>query len=134
MAQSNEPMIDSDSERQLLETALQAEDTDIEDEPGEQLMQICSRGTGGDSQTNKKLNIADTEEVLDSQMTNFDDLDIKKSLSAINAENLSMSTEDLPNGQEIVDSSVGDDDKLSIQTQLQDVSKNLNSEFFHGNR
>ena len=134
MAQSNEPMIDSDSERQLLETALQAEDTDIEDEPAEQLMQICSRGTGGDSQTNKKLNIADTEEVLDSQMTNFDDLDIKKSLSAINAENLSMSTEDLPNGQEIVDSSVGDDDKLSIQTQLQDVSKNLNSEFFHGNR
>ena len=134
MAQSNEPMIDSDSERQLLETALQAEDTDIEDEPAEQLMQICSRGTGGDSQTNKKLNIADTEEVLDSQMTNFDDLDIKKSLSAINAENLSMSTEDLPNGQEIADSSVGDDDKLSIQTQLQDVSKNLNSEFFHGNR
>ena len=134
MAQNNEPMIDSDSERQLLETALQAEDTDIEDEPSEQLMQIGSRGTGGDSQTNKKLNTADTEELLDTQMTNFDDLDIKKSLSAINAENLSMSTEDLPNGQNIVDTSVGDEDKLSLQTQLQDVSKNLNSEFFHGNR
>ena len=134
MAQNNDPMIDSDSERQLLETALQAEDTDIEDEPSEQLMEIGSRGTGGDSQTNKKVNIAPAEELLDSQMSNFDDLDIKKSLSAINAENLSMSTEDLPNGQQIVDTSVGDEDKLSLQSQLQDVSKNLNSEFFHGNR
>ena len=133
MAQSTEPMLDSDSERQLLETALQAEDTDVEDEPGEQLMQLCSRGTG-DSQRNKNLNIADTEEVTDSQMTQFDDLEIKKSLSAVNPENLSMSTEDQPNGQEFVHSSVADDDKISLQTQLQDVSKNLNSEFYHGKR
>ena len=134
MAQNNDPMIDSDSERQLLETALQAKDTDIEDEPSEQLMEIGSRGTGGDSQTNKKVNIAAAEELLDTQMSNFDDLDIKKSLSAIDAENLSMSTEDLPNGQQIVDTSVGDEDKLSLQSQLQDVSKNLNSEFFQGNK
>jgi len=134
MAQNNEPMIDSDAERQLLDTALQAEDTDIEDETSEQLMNICSRGTGGEIQTKKKLNTADTEEFLDSQMTNFDELEIKKSLSTITAENFSMSTEDLPNGQQIVDTSVGDEEKLSLQTQLQDVSKNLNTEFFQGNK
>ena len=134
MAQNNEAMIDSDAERQLLDTALQAEDTDIEDETSEQLMNICSRGTGGEIQSKKKLNTADTEEFLDSQMTNFDELEIKKSLSTITAENFSMSTEDLPNGQQIVDTSVGDEEKLSLQTQLQDVSKNLNTEFFQGNK
>ena len=134
MAENNEAMIDSDAERQLLDTALQAEDTDIEDETSEQLMNICSRGTGGEIQTKKKLNTADTEEFLDSQMTNFDELEIKKSLSTITAENFSMSTEDLPNGQQIVDTSVGDEEKLSLQTQLQDVSKNLNTEFFQGNK
>ena len=134
MAQNNEPMIDSDAERQLLETALQAEDTDIEDETSEQLMNICSRGTGGEIQSKKKVNTADPEEFLDSQMTNFDELEIKKSLSTITAENLAMSTEDLPNGQQIVDTSVGDEEKLSLQTQLQDVSKNLNTEFFQGNK
>ena len=133
MAESSEPMIDSESERILLETALQAEDTDVEDEPGEQTMQICSRGTG-DSQRNKNLNIADTEEVTDSPMTDFDDLQIKKSLSAVNAQNLSMSTEDQPNGQEFVHSSVADDDRTSLQSQLQDVSRNLNSDFYHGKK
>merc|ERR1712055_938704 len=134
MAQNNDPMVDSDAERQLLETALQTEDTDIEDETTEQLMNICSRETGGEIQSKKKLNTADTEEFLDSQMTNFDELEIKKSLSTITAENLAMSTEDLPNGQQIVDTSVGDEEKLSLQTQLQDVSKNLNTEFFQGNK
>ena len=134
MAQNNDPMVDSDAERQLLETALQAEDTDIEDETSDQLMNICSRGAGGEIQTKKKLNTADTEEFLDSQMTNFDELEIKKSLSSINAENLSMSTEDLPNGQQIVDTSAGVEDKLALQSQLQDVTKNLNTEFFQGNK
>ena len=134
MAQNNDPMIDSDAERQLLETALQAEDTDIEDETSDQLMNICSRGTGGEIQTKKKLNTADTEEFLDSQMTNFDEVEIKKSLSSINADNLSMSTEDLPNGQQIVDTSAGVEDKLALQSQLQDVTKNLNTEFFQGNK
>ena len=134
MAENNEAMIDSDAERQLLDTALQAEDTDIEDETSEQLMNICSRGTGGEIQSNKKLNTADNEEFLDTQMTNFDEVEIKKSLSTMTAENFSMSTEDLPNGQQIVDTSIGDEEKLSLQTQLQDVSKNLNTEFFQGNK
>ena len=134
MAQNNDPMVDSDAERQLLETALQAEDTDIEDETSEQLMNICSRGTGGEIQSKKKVNTADPEEFLDTQMTNFDELEIKKSLSSITAENLGISTEDLPNGQHIVDTSVGDEEKLSLQSQLQDVSKNLNTEFFQGNK
>ena len=138
MAQNNEPMVDSDAERQLLETALQAEDTDIEDETTEQLMNICSRETGGEIQSKKKLNTADTEEFLDSQMTNFDELEIKKSLSTITAENLSMDTEDLPNGQQIIDTSAGVEDKLALQSQLQsqlqDVTKNLNTEFFQGNK
>ena len=134
MAENNEAMIDSDAERQLLDTALQAEDTDIEDETSEQLMNICSRGTGGEIQSKKKLNTADTEEFLDTQMTNCDEVEIKKSLSTMTAENFSMSTEDLPNGQQIVDTSVGDEEKLSLQTQLQDVSKNLNTEFFQGNK
>ena len=134
MAQNNDPMVDSDAERQLLETALQAEDTDIEDETTEQLMNICSRRTGGEIQNQKKLNTADTEEFLDSQITNYDELEIKKSLSTITAENLSMDTEDLPNGQQIVDTSAGVEDKLALQSQLQDVTKNLNTEFFQGNK
>ena len=138
MAQNNDPMVDSDAERQLLETALQAEDTDIEDETTEQLMNICSRGTGGEIQNQKKLNTADTEEFLDSQITNYDELEIKKSLSTITAENLSMDTEDLPNGQQIIDTSAGVEDKLALQSQLQsqlqDVTKNLNTEFFQGNK
>ena len=131
MAQNNDPMVDSDAERQLLETALQAEDTDLEDETTEPLMNICSRG---EIQNQKKLNTGDTDEFLHSQITNYDELEIKKSLSTITAENLSMDTEDLPNGQQIIDTSAGVEDKLALQSQLQDVTKNLNTEFFQGNK
>ena len=138
MAQNNDPMVDSDAERQLLETTLQTEDTDIEDETTEQLMNICSRETAGEIQINKKVNTGDTEQFLDSQMTNFEELEIKKSLSTITDENLSMNTEDLPNGQQLINTRAGDEERLSLQTelqsQLQDVSKNLNSEFFQGNK
>ena len=138
MAQNNDPMVDSDAERQLLETALQAEDTDLEDETTEQLMNICSRETAGEIQINKKVNTGDTEQFLDSQMTNFEELEIKKSLSTITDENLSMNTEDLPNGQQLINTRAGDEERLSLQTelqsQLQDVSKNLNTEFFQGNK
>merc|ERR1712055_800923 len=138
MAQNNDPMVDSESERQLLETTLQTEDTDIEDETTEQLMNICSRETAGEIQINKKVNSGDTEQFLDSQMSNFEELEIKKSLSTITDENLSMNTEDLPNGQQLINTRAGDEERLSLQTelqsQLQDVSKNLNTEFFQGNK
>jgi len=138
MAQNNDPMVDSDAERQLLETTLQTEDTDIEDETTEQLMNICSRETAGEIQINKKVNTGDTEQFLDSQMNNFEELEIKKSLSTITDEVLSMNTEDLPNGQQLINTRAGDEERLSLQTelqsQLQDVSKNLNTEFFQGNK
>ena len=138
MAQNNDPMVDSDAERQLLETTLQTEDTDIEDETTEQLMNICSRETAGEIQINKKVNTGDTDQFLDSQMSNYEELEIKKSLSTITDEQLSMNTEDLPNGQQLINTRAGDEERLSLQTelqtQLQDVSKNLNTEFFQGNK
>ena len=138
MAQNNDPTVDSDAERQLLETTLQTDDTDIEDETTEQLMNICSRETDGEIQINKKVNTGDTEQFLDSQMTNIEELEIKRSLSTITDEQLSMNTEDLPNGQQLIDTRAGYEERLSLQTelqsQLQDVSKNLNNEFFQGNK
>ena len=138
MAQNNDPMVDSDAERHLLETTLQTDDTDIEDETTEQLMNICSRETAGEIQINKKVNAGDTDQFLDSQMSNYEELEIKKSLSTITDENLSMNTEDLPNGQQLINTRAGDEERLSLQTelqsQLQDVSKNLNTEFFQGNK
>ena len=138
MAQNNDPMVDSDAERHLLETTLQTDDTDIEDETTEQLMNICSRETAGEIQINKKLNAGDTDQFLDSQMSNYEELEIKKSLSTITDEVLSMNTEDLPNGQQLINTRAGDEERLSLQTelqsQLQDVSKNLNTEFFQGNK
>ena len=138
MAQNNDPMVDSDAERHLLETTLQTDDTDIEDETTEQLMNICSRETAGEIQINKKVNAGDTDQFLDSQMSNYEELEIKKSLSTITDEQLSMNTEDLPNGQQLINTRAGDEERLSLQTelqtQLQDVSKNLNTEFFQGNK
>ena len=138
MAQNNDPMVDSDAERHLLETTLQTDDTDIEDETTEQLMNICSRETAGEIQINKKVNTGDTDQFLDSQMSNYEELEIKKSLSTITDEQLSMNTEDLPNGQQLINTRAGDEERLSLQTelqsQLQDVSKNLNTEFFQGNK
>ena len=138
MAQNNDPMVDSDAERHLLETTLQTDDTDIEDETTEQLMNICSRETAGEIQINKKVNAGDTDQFLDSQMSNYEELQIKKSLSTITDEQLSMNTEDLPNGQQLINTRAGDEERLSLQTelqsQLQDVSKNLNTEFFQGNK
>ena len=138
MAQNNDPMVDSDAERHLLETTLQTDDTDIEDETTEQLMNICSRETAGQIQINKKVNAGDTDQFLDSQMSNYEELEIKKSLSTITDEQLSMNTEDLPNGQQLINTRAGDEERLSLQTelqsQLQDVSKNLNTEFFQGNK
>ena len=138
MAQNNDPMVDSDAERHLLETTLQTDDTDIEDETTEQLMNICSRETAGEIQIKEKVNARDTDQFLDSQMSNYEELEIKKSLSTITDENLSMNTEDLPNGQQLINTRAGDEERLSLQTelqsQLQDVSKNLNTEFFQGNK
>ena len=138
MAQNNDPMVDSDAERQLLETTLQTEDTDIEDETTEQLMNICSTENAGEIQSKKKVNTADTDQFLDSQMSNYEDLEIKKSLSTIADETLSMNTDDLPNGQQMIHTRAGEEERLSLETELQsqlkDVSKNLHTEFFQGNK